>query len=56
MFIGDSYKDVQAANAIGCRAALVLTGKGDKTLREHPELKANVKVYADLASFVESGW
>lgn len=32
LFVGDSEKDLLAAAAIDCRAALVLTGKGQKTL------------------------
>jgi len=31
-FIGDSLKDLQAAQAYGCRPVLVKTGKGEKTL------------------------
>jgi D-glycero-D-manno-heptose 1,7-bisphosphate phosphatase len=30
-FVGDSLKDLQAARAMNCRPALVLTGKGKKT-------------------------
>ena len=33
-FVGDSLKDLQAARAKGCRPALVLSGKGRKTLVE----------------------
>lgn len=46
--IGDSERDLAAARAVGARPILVRTGKGERTLREHPEL-ADGEVYADLA-------
>lgn len=47
-FIGDSWTDMQVAFAMGCKPILVLTGNGNKTLTEHPEL-ANIQCFADLA-------
>jgi D-glycero-D-manno-heptose 1,7-bisphosphate phosphatase len=41
--VGDSLRDVQAAQAVGANPILVETGKGAKTLKRHPEL--------DLPSF-----
>lgn len=38
VMIGDSYRDLQAAWAAGAVPFLVKTGKGQKTLAEHPEL------------------
>jgi D-glycero-D-manno-heptose 1,7-bisphosphate phosphatase len=32
LFIGDSVRDIQAARAAGCEAALVLTGKGEASI------------------------
>ena len=57
--VGDSLRDLQAGVSSGCKAALVLTGKGRKTralLDAHPEQLAQgdgVPVYHDLNSFVE---
>ena len=51
--IGDSLRDLQAAQAVGARAILVRTGKGHNT-----ELKLknpdDVEVYDDLASVVDA--
>lgn len=40
--IGDSWRDMQAARAVGARPLLVRTGKGEKTLKNHPELDVSV--------------
>lgn len=44
--IGDSYRDVQACQASGGRPILVKTGKGLKTLQNHPQL--NLPVFENL--------
>ncbi len=36
--IGDSLRDLQAGQALGCKVILVKTGNGIRTLSEHPEL------------------
>ena len=53
-FVGDSYKDFEAAQRVGCRFVLVRTGKGERTLAAHPEL-ANMPgvVYNSLKDFVK---
>lgn len=51
--IGDSFRDLEAARAVGGRPILVRTGKGERTLAEHPEL-ADGEVYADLAAAVDA--
>lgn len=54
-FIGDSLKDLQAAQSSGCRPILVKTGKGEKTLAalydadSGLELAQDIPVYANLA-------
>lgn len=54
-FVGDSLKDLQAAQRYGCRPVLVETGKGRQTLAglrgSNPEIKdpESIPVYADLA-------
>ena len=48
--VGDSLRDLQAAEAVGAQPMLVLTGKGTKT-REAGGLPAGTAVYPDLAAF-----
>lgn len=50
-FIGDSITDIQAAQTVGCKPILVLTGKGQTTLAENPELKT-IPHFLDLAGTV----
>lgn len=45
-FVGDSWKDIQTGCAVGAQSLLVKTGKGLKTLADHPE--SNVPVFEDL--------
>ena len=52
VFVGDSFKDVEAARAVGARPVLVKTGKGLRTLAEHAPIDG-VAIYADLAAFVD---
>ena len=47
--IGDSLKDLQAAEAVGAQPILVLTGKGEKT-RESGGLPKKTLVFDDLAA------
>ena len=49
--IGDSLRDIQAAQAAGCQPILVKTGKGIHTLAMNPELK-HILVFHDLAAAV----
>ncbi len=49
-FVGDSISDLQCAENSGCKAALVLTGKGEKTKHK---LQQPVATYQDLAHFVD---
>lgn len=51
--IGDALRDMQAAKNVGAEAILVLTGKGEMTLENHPELKDQVTICKDLASAVQ---
>ncbi len=45
-FIGDSLRDIQAAEKVSASPILVKTGKGSKTLIENPDL--NVPVFENL--------
>jgi D-glycero-D-manno-heptose 1,7-bisphosphate phosphatase len=46
--VGDGLRDLQAADAIGAQPMLVLTGKGEKTLRDGGFPK-NTVIFPDLA-------
>jgi D-glycero-D-manno-heptose 1,7-bisphosphate phosphatase len=46
--IGDSLRDLQAATAVGAQPILVLTGKGEKTLRDGG-FPADTVIFPDLA-------
>jgi len=60
VLIGDSLKDLQAAEAAGCRGVLVRTGRGDATLvrlrkaRPPTGLLADPAVYDDLAAAAQA--
>jgi D-glycero-D-manno-heptose 1,7-bisphosphate phosphatase len=51
--IGDSLRDLQAAEAVGASPMLVLTGKGEKTLREG-NFPKNTVIFPDLAFAVSA--
>ncbi len=48
--VGDALRDLQAAQAVGARPVLVLTGKGKKT-RSAGGLPPGTEIFADLAAF-----
>ncbi|MCP1661079.1 D-glycero-beta-D-manno-heptose 1,7-bisphosphate 7-phosphatase [Neisseria perflava] len=50
--VGDSLRDLQAIAAVGGKSALVLTGKGKKTLTtQEAELPENTQVFDSLMAF-----
>lgn len=51
-FIGDSIVDIQAAQTAGCLPMLVLTGNGQRSLENYPEL-LDIPNFPDLANAVE---
>jgi D-glycero-D-manno-heptose 1,7-bisphosphate phosphatase len=51
--VGDSLRDLQAAQDAGARPILVKTGKGDKTLAD-PALPEDIAVYDDLAAVADA--
>ena len=51
--IGDSLRDLQSAVAVGAQPMLVLTGKGEKTLREG-DFPRNTVIFPDLAFAVSA--
>ena len=53
--IGDSLRDLQAADSAGAKPILVKTGKGSKTLHHHPDLPFPVfETLYDAAQFIVS--
>ena len=46
--VGDSLRDLNAADAVGAQPMLVLTGKGERTLREG-NFPKNTVIFPDLA-------
>lgn len=52
IFVGDSWRDLQAAKAVGCRGVLVRTGHGEQTLAAMGEMQG-ISVYQDLSTFVD---
>ncbi|APX91469.1 D-glycero-beta-D-manno-heptose-1,7-bisphosphate 7-phosphatase [Halomonas sp. 1513] len=54
--VGDSLRDLQAGESMGCRSVLVRTGKGERTLAKHPELtspEAQTQIFDDLSGFAD---
>jgi D-glycero-D-manno-heptose 1,7-bisphosphate phosphatase len=51
--IGDSLRDLHAAEAVGAQPILVLTGKGEKTLRDG-DFPNNTLIFPDLAFAVSA--
>ena len=51
--IGDGLRDLQAAEAVGAKPMLVLTGKGEKTLRDG-NFPKNTVIFPDLAFAVSA--
>ena len=50
--VGDSLRDLQAAQLVGANPILVRTGKGEQTLVNGDGLEG-IPVYADLAEYVD---
>jgi len=51
LVVGDSLRDLQAAQAVNAKPHLVRTGKGERTIKNGEGL-AGIPVYNDLADFV----
>lgn len=51
LVVGDSLRDLQAAQKIKAKAYLVRTGKGERTIKKNEGLK-DIPIYNDLADFV----
>lgn len=53
-FIGDSLRDLQAAQKAGCVPMLVLTGNGEKTQKMLPADLHDAPIYANLSTAVDA--
>jgi D-glycero-D-manno-heptose 1,7-bisphosphate phosphatase len=51
-FVGDSWRDIEAAQAAGAQGILVTTGNGQKHIKEAND--HHIPVYADLAAAIEA--
>ncbi len=51
-FVGDSLRDLQAAESFGCQPVLVKTGNGNHTLRK--TIPANTQVFTNLLDFTNN--
>ncbi len=52
--VGDSLRDLQAAQSVGARPVLVRTGKGQRTLDKSGTDLKDVPVFDDLAAFADA--
>jgi len=52
--IGDSFRDIQAAVAVGAAPSLVLTGKGQSTVREYTDSLVDIPIHKDLSTAVNA--
>jgi D-glycero-D-manno-heptose 1,7-bisphosphate phosphatase len=52
--IGDSLRDIQAAQQVGCKPILVLTGNGQETLQNNPTLCKKIPIFPNLLAAVEA--
>lgn len=52
--IGDSWRDLEAAQVVGAIPMLVKTGNGEKTLQTHREKLKNIAVFNSLLHAVQS--
>lgn len=57
--VGDSLRDLQAADIVGCQPVLVLTGKGPRTLQQlddkkNQSIREKTLVYPDLMAFSQA--
>ena len=53
LMVGDAERDIDCAHAVGCKAVLVLTGKGRRTLERSPYWEKTAK-FDDLSCVVEA--
>lgn len=52
LLIGDAKRDIDCAHAVNCKAVLVRTGKGERTLAYYPDWQLT-PIYDDLSAVVD---
>jgi D-glycero-D-manno-heptose 1,7-bisphosphate phosphatase len=52
-YVGDSLRDLEAAQAVGALPILVKTGKGCTTLQKHAEKIKDILVFDNLLGFAD---
>jgi len=52
--VGDSFRDIEAARAVGAQPVLVRTGKGMRTLEKNAAALAGIPVFDNLSDFVDA--
>ena len=50
-FVGDSMRDIEAAELAGAKPVLVLSGNGAKTLEKYSEKLINIPSFVNLMAF-----
>ncbi|HET9844041.1 MAG TPA: D-glycero-beta-D-manno-heptose 1,7-bisphosphate 7-phosphatase [Gammaproteobacteria bacterium] len=53
-YVGDSWRDCQAAISAGCKPVLVKTGNGLITIKKYPNEIEHIPVFSDLYNFAYS--
>jgi len=53
-FIGDSLRDLQAAESKKCLPVLVKTGKGERTLGQPMKINSQIKIFDNLADAADA--
>lgn len=51
IYVGDSLRDIQAAQTAGCQAVLVKTGNGLDTIKNQPDIVNTVPIFENLNDF-----
>jgi D-glycero-D-manno-heptose 1,7-bisphosphate phosphatase len=52
-FVGDSVTDIGAGRGAGMEPILVRSGKGERTLVDHPQLLGEIRVFRNLKDFAD---
>lgn len=54
IMIGDSLRDIKAAESVDCKPILVLTGNGEQTLKKNPKLIDTIPRFKNLLMAVKN--
>lgn len=53
-FIGDTFRDLTAGLAVGCKPILVKTGNGLMTIENHAEQLEDIEIFDNLKQYADS--